>query len=195
MNKYFLMQPRQTGKTTKAIYEFLKHTEESLFVVPKLEMIKPIYDIIGQKFNNIISENMFETFIRGKRYKTLILDEYMFFSNSNKRNIYNQHYYLKIENLYIFSTSDKKYNLNIINFIKEHKKTYSLTDLIKKYQTKTNDFSKSSEDDIIELYYNFLTDDDIILMDYKLQSYKDRSNLVNIMNKEQFDIEINNIYY
>ena len=194
MNKYFLMQPRQTGKTTKAIYEFLKHPEESLFVVPKLEMIKPIYDIIGQKFNNIISENMFETFIRGKRYKTLILDEYMFFSNSNKRNIYNQYHYLKPDNLYIFSTSDKKYDLKIIDFIKEHKKNFPLTDLINNYQIKTNDISEASESEITELYYNFLTDDHIILADYKLKYYKDRSDLENIIGKERFDIEINNNY-
>ena len=38
MNKYFIMQPRQSGKTQKAIYEYLKNPEDSLFIcriIPK----------------------------------------------------------------------------------------------------------------------------------------------------------------
>jgi hypothetical protein len=51
------------------------------------------------------------------------------------------------------------------------------------------------EKQIYDLYYNFLTDDDTILIDIDFGgNMKDRSDLIGILGKEQYGIEIVNSY-
>jgi hypothetical protein len=49
------------------------------------------------------------------------------------------------------------------------------------------------KNEIRELYYNFLTDSDIVLID-KIHKYKDNDSLKGIYNEYEKDLEFKNIY-
>lgn len=160
MRKVFLMQPRQSGKTTKAMYEFLKDPDNTFFVTHDDDMVEYIHNRVGGNLKNFASSNQFKYKILGRRPKNIILDEYMFFENRDE--IYKKIHVIKPENVYIFSTSDKLYDKKIFDFVKENKRTTSYQDLLQKYGDKLTDYI---EKQIYDLYYNFLTDDDTILID------------------------------
>ena len=190
MRKVFLMQPRQSGKTTKAMYEFVKDPDNTIFVTHSYDMAKHIHDRVGGNIKNFISSNQFKNKIISKRPKNIILDEYMFFRNRDE--IYKEIQVINPENVYIFSTSDKLYDKKLFDFVKENKRTTSYQDLLKKYGDKLTDYI---EKQIYDLYYNFLTCDDTILIDFDFSgNVKDRSELISILGKEQYGIEIINSY-
>jgi hypothetical protein len=190
MRKIFLMQPRQSGKTTKAMYEFAKDPENTIFVTHNFDMVKHIHNRIGGNIKNFTSANQFHNKIIGRRPKNIILDEYMFFKNRDE--IYKEIQVIQPENVYIFSTSDKLYDKQILDFVKENKRTTSYQDLLIKYGDKLTEYV---EKQIYDLYYNFLTDDDTILIDIDFGgNMKDRSDLIGILGKEQYGIEIVNSY-
>ena len=190
MKKVFLMQPRQSGKTTKAMYEFVKDPDNTIFVTHSYDKVKHIHDRVGGNIKNFTSSNQFKNKIIGRRPKNIILDEYMFFKNRDE--IYKEIQVIKPENVYIFSTSDKLYDKKLFDFVKENKRTTSYQDLLKKYEDKLTDYI---EKQIYDLYYNFLTDDDTTLIDFDFSgNMKDRSELIGILGKEQYGIQIINSY-
>lgn len=190
MRKVFLMQPRQSGKTTKAMYEFAKDPDNTIFVTHSYEMIKHIHNRVGGDIKNFTTSNQFIKKIIGRRPKNIILDEYMFFKNRDE--VYNQIQVIRPENVYIFSTSDKLYDKKLFDFVKENKRTTSYQNLLQKYGDKLTEYI---EKQIYDLYYNFLTDDDTILIDVDFcGNMKDRSDLIGILGKEQYGIQIINSY-
>lgn len=190
MRKVFLMQPRQSGKTTKAMYEFVKDPDNTIFVTHNYDMVKHIHDRVGGNIKNFTSSSQFSNKIIGIRPKNIILDEYMFFKNRDE--IYKEIQVIQPENLYIFSTSDKLYDKKLFDFVKENKRTISYHGLLEKYRDKLTQYI---EKQIYDLYYNFLTDDDTILIDVDFGgNMKDRSDLIGILGKEQYGIEIINSY-
>lgn len=193
MRTIFLMQPRQSGKTTKAIYEFLKEPDNSIFVVHNNSMLKYIHTIVGSVIEKkIITSNQFHVKIIGNRFKNIILDEYMFFKNKDE--IYKYIQLIQPENVYIFSTSDKAYSKKLFDFVKENKCTLNYEELINKYK-KEYHLNESVEKEIYDLYYNFLTDKNTILIDFDFGgNMKDRTNLIGILGKEQYGVEIINSY-
>jgi len=52
MRKVFLIQPRQSGKTTKAMYEFVKDPDNTIFVAHSYDMAKRIHDRVGGNIKN-----------------------------------------------------------------------------------------------------------------------------------------------
>ncbi len=190
MRKVFLMQPRQSGKTTKAMYEFVKDPDNTIFVTHSYDMVKHIHDRVGGNIKNFTSSNQFKNKFIGRRPKNIILDEYMFFRNRDE--IYKEIQVINPENVYIYSTSDKLYDKKLFDFVKENKRTTSYQDLLKKYGDKLTDYI---EKQIYDLYYNFLTDDDTILIDVDFgRTMKDRSELIGILGKERYGIETINSY-
>jgi len=190
MKKVFLIQPRQSGKTTKAMYEFVKDPDNTIFVTHSYDMVKHIHDRVGGNIKNFTSSHQFKNKIIGRRPINIILDEYMFFKNRDE--VYKEIQVIQPENVYIFSTSDKLYDKKLFDFVKENKRTTSYKDLLIKYGDKLTDYI---EKQIYDLYYNFLTDDDTILIDFDFSgNMKDRSELIGILGKEQYGIEIINSY-
>lgn len=232
MNKIFFLQPRQSGKTGKAIYEYIKDSDNSIFVTYNRKATEYISKIIKYKFrlnlDNIMSAKRFiKPNIRMK--KNIILDEYMFFKH--KKEIYEKLKYECYENLYIFSTSNKQYNKDIFNFIKLIKQndiTYessiklfnsislylaynqnqnyiynenniyfsSILSFLKSIQFQTKEYDIVIKDEMYDLYYNFITDSDIKLIDVSLNHNNDYAyeKLKSIINKQQYEIEYRNIY-
>jgi hypothetical protein len=190
MRKIFLMQPRQSGKTTKAMYEFVKDPENTIFVTHNYDMVKYIHDKVGGNIKNFTTSNQFHNKIIGRRPKNIILDEYMFFKNRDE--IYKEIQVIQPKNVYIFSTSDKLYDKKLLDFLKENKRATSYQDLFIKYGDKLTEYD---EKQIYDLYNNFLTDDDTVLIDVDFGgNMKDRSDLINVLGKEQYGIEIVNSY-
>jgi len=194
MNKIFLMQPRQSGKTSKAIYEYVKDPDNTLFVVCNNDLVKHIKRILRGDNENIISTHKFDIFIRGRKFKNIILDEYMFFKNKDE--IYKLIQVLQPENLYIFSTPDKQYKKSVFDFVKKSKKlNISFTSLLKQYDKKLSDELLT---EVYELYHNFLTDTDTNLIDsdyfLNVNDKRNIDGLINIVGKERFDLEFNNVY-
>jgi hypothetical protein len=183
--KIFLIQPRQTGKTTKAVYEFLKDPDNTLFITHKIEVSKHIKDLIGFNHKNVISAKQFLNKKGVHKVKSIILDEYLFFEN--KEDVYKEVYGSGFENIYVFSTSNKIYDKRLFNNIKRYKKDYSYEHMVDLHK------SNFSRQEVYELYYNFLTDSDFKIIDtYK--HTKDRQDLIHILGEESYRTEVLNNY-
>jgi hypothetical protein len=182
MNKTIYIQPRQTGKTTRAIFEYLKNPKSTIIVTHSQSMVQHIQSILYGFSNslmvykdNIITEVQFIK-SRGtfKSYGTFIFDEYMFFKH--KKEVYELVYQLMPNNIVAYSTSNKKYDKKTIDFIKSSKEYNTPIELTK---------------EVTELYYNFITDPDTILHD-NISSTNERCKV--ILHPEQYEVEIENNY-
>lgn len=101
MKKIFLLQPRQTGKTTKAIYEYIKEPNDTILVLRNNVDVKNIQHLLGtDDTKNVITSDQLINKVCGNRPKNIILDEYMYFLN--KDIIYKEIQTISPENLYIF---------------------------------------------------------------------------------------------
>lgn len=193
METTFLIQPRQSGKTSKALYEYLKAPKDTIFVVHSDPMISFIQIFFGINTKNFTTPKNINRIVnkRGSKPKNIILDEYMYFDKKDV--VWSDVWNISPENLYIFSTSDKAYSKELFDFVKENKpKTYNYEGLLKKYG---NILSKQVEDEMYELYHNFLTDENTRLIDTNLCTSKDDLvNMKNVLGKERYNIEVLNKY-
>lgn len=194
MRTIFLMQPRQSGKTTKAMYEYLKDPDNTIFVSHNYDMAKYVRSIVGGDMKNFASENTFLDKICGRNPKNIILDEYMFFKN--KKLIWEHINTIRPENVYIYSTSDKIYSKKLFDFVKQSKRYSYYSALVRRYEEVYGEpITEEIQQQLDDLYYNFLTDYNTTLIDFDINKpKKDYSDLKNIISKENFDLEINNIY-
>lgn len=183
MKKIFLINPRQTGKTTKAIYEYLKSPSDSIYVNITHSTCYELCDKIDGVKNNFIRYDDLSSKLKGRKINNLILDDYLQYNNKEK--IYEFINMLDIENLFIFSTSNKCYSKELIDYIKYNKYIYTFEEICEK--------KKYNEDDIYELYYNFLTDNDITIIDKELNHYN-KKYLMSIIGKDAYNVEILNQY-
>jgi hypothetical protein len=179
MNKYFFIEPRQTGKTTRAVYEFLKEPETTLFVTYNMGGVKHIRELLGKQYQYRFEQNICTSeqfiqgeFLRGKRFTKVILDEYLFF---NKKDKFYKHFYSfptveNVKELLIYSTSNKIYDRRLFDFVVENKKKsgWGLPQILGFYINEVLNIHnapptqlKIIESELSDLYYNFLTDHNI----------------------------------
>jgi len=151
------MLPRQSGKTDKAIYEYLKDPDNTIFVTHNSHSAQLIRDKVSGDMKNFISSEVFVNKLIGRRAKTIILDEYMFFKN--KDIIHKEIQVIQPENVLIYSTPNKSYDKLLYYLVKEKKNRFSYQRLVEKY-SQYYELTKEIEKDIYDLYYNFLTDSD-----------------------------------
>lgn len=191
MNKYFFINPRYSGKTSKAIYEYLKSPEDTLYVCHNKQTAKEICKSINGISKNFISCKEFETFtLWGTYINNIIFDEYLFFSNKEK--VYNkfiQCIIYKIQNLYIFSTSNILYDFDLLSQIKSLKKekvlNYDSISVLEKLYTNK----------IISQYLNnFLTDKDIKIIDEDW-NYHFNEDLYSFYGKEEYSLFVENNWH
>ena len=162
MKKYFYLQPRQSGKTTIALYEYLKNPDETLFVVHNTNAVRYICDIINGDLNNFVSSKEILKRLRGRKIKRIILDEYLFFDNIKE--LYLELSVLDIEELLIFSSYKVLYPNFLFEFVKRNKNS-SYHDVCSLF-TKTHKHSINEQ--ISDLYFNFITDQDMNLIETRL---------------------------
>jgi len=180
MKKYLYIQNRQSGKTTLGLYEHLKNPEKSLFILLKNEMCDNIIrqhnlSLIERK--NIISIDRFPYFICGKEFNKIIIDEYFFFNLEQRKSLYSVFPNLSDNSeIYLFSTPNKVYSVSDIERIKEMKE---------------NKEKPNSDDE--DLYYNFLTDSDVIIYHNKFYN-KNIYNQSFLLSDNRIETEIKGNY-
>jgi hypothetical protein len=196
MEKHLYIQPRQTGKTTKLIEDFLLDPHNSIIVVISNTMRKVLIDKLLSltDLNNEIKNEkfLFKRIISvdnllSARYthgigtiKHILFDEYFFIKN--KVGVYRTIQSLRLEKLSLYSTADKEYKESLIKIVKHFKK-YNIP-LILDYP------------ELVEYHHNFITDDDIIIHEYKLsEDYETKMNyLVNMLDPIDYKVSIKNDY-
>jgi hypothetical protein len=192
MNKRINVWNRQSGKTTTAIYEFLKNPEETLLITFNENMCHHICKnfLRVDKHKNIIGVNKFlNRDLYLNRSKTIIIDEYLFFNPEQAIDLYqkiiNSNY---IENLIIFSTPRKKYNKEVFDLVKKlkpilqwqmcHKVIEQLLDIEVKVE------------DVRELYFNFLTDEDSEINKKSNVDKRESEHLKEILGEKKYSLEV-----
>lgn len=169
MKKYFYILPRQVGKTSTAVMEVAKDPEHTLYIAPNLRMLQNIQrtypDIITG--NNSCTSNNWQNFLIGreKTFTTVILDEYLFFTEREKFTEKFSQLYLGagyVDTLLIYSTPDQRYDRECFEKGKEEKQKPV-------YKQNPEGFLKSIQKSELSrtYFYNFLTDPDIILINRK----------------------------
>jgi len=149
--KTIFIEGRQTGKTTRAIGEFLKNPSRSLLVVYNLGLVDHIKKRIGN-YANIVSYDQFIKMKINFGIDNLIIDEYLLMNN--KKEIYQNSY--RFSNVVVFSTSNKLYNRELFDIIVSLRKMeYSFESIVHDLAIKQKFFTL---EEISELVYNFITD-------------------------------------
>jgi len=179
--KYFYLQPRQSGKTDKAVYEYLKDKDNTLLVVHNNENTKR-FKSINSNIKNVILEKDLKESIEKKQFKTIILDEYL--SYKNKKKVYEIVNSTSVSNIYIISSPNKVYKKELFEIVKDCKKHDFIS-------VSPEELFKFPKEDFEELYYNFITDKDTILIDKRLSSISlKEEEMKNKIGEELFNLEV-----
>ena len=180
----FFIQPRQSGKTSKALYEYFKDPENSFLIVKNVERVKNrLININKSLLNNIINSNQLTKRIKNKFVNTIIIDDYLFFSPKEKKELYeliNKSYY---KDIVIISSADKIYDKKLLNSIKNIKSSYRCIPISENVVEKKK---------INDLYYNFLTDPKTDIIDFNLSPSRIDSDLKKNIGEEIYNREILN---
>lgn len=192
MKKRINVWNRQSGKTTTAIYEFLKNPEETLLITFNENMCHHICKnfLRVDKHKNIIGVNKFlNRDLYLNRSKTIILDEYLFFNPEQAIDLYqkiiNSNY---IENLIIFSTPRKKYNKEVFDLVKKLKPILQWQ-MCHKVIEQLLDIEVKAED-VRELYFNFLTDEDSEINKKSNVDKRESEHLKEILGEKKYSLEV-----
>jgi hypothetical protein len=164
MKKTFLINNRQSGKSKIALYEFLKEPLNTMLIFHNMGQYKNI-QISKEYKKNFYTQN---SNFMGLSFKKCIIDEYLFFDTINIKNLYKDLSAIGIEELIILTTSNKLYKSDLFYFIKFCKRNN-----IQNYEEEF--FLKNDTEEILkdknnitkeldELYFNFLTDEDTIII-------------------------------
>lgn len=164
------MQPRQSGKTQKAIYEYLKSPEDSLFVCCNSSCFDYINELSYENIKNICTSNQYINDIKYSKFKNIILDEYLYLENYQKlTEVVNEN--SNIENVYIFSSPVKIYKTTLYQFVLMYKACGPFSELCEFFTKHFNcEIDNILRDELSELYYNFLTDDDCKLININFRN-------------------------
>lgn len=192
MKKRINIWNRQSGKTTTAIYEFLKNPEETLLVTCNEHMCHYIctnFLRVG-KHKNIIGINKFLNYRMSlSDCKRIILDEYLFFNPELSIDLYQKIINSKfIEELIIFSTPRKKYNKEVFDLVKKLK-PISQWQMCHKIIEKLLDIEVKVED-VRELYFNFLTDEDVDINKKSNVDKRESERLKEILGEKNYSLEV-----
>lgn len=192
MKKRINVWNRQSGKTTTAIYEFLKNPEETLLITFNENMCHHICKnfLRVDKHKNIIGVNKFlNRDLYLNRSKTIIIDEYLFFNPEQAIDLYqkiiNSNY---IENLIIFSTPRKKYNKEVFDLVKKLKPILQWQ-MCHKVIEQLLDIEVKAED-VRELYFNFLTDEDSEINKKSNVDKRESEHLKEILGEKKYSLEV-----
>jgi hypothetical protein len=179
MNKIAYLYRRQTGKTTLSVYEATKDLDNTLIVksnIRSADSLKKQYKHINL---NVTTYDDVLNHMTGKSAPTtIILDDYDIYKNNmNVSQYINNLIHLHpntLKNLIMFVDLDNylEYQTtyaNLISFVTKNKQyKYSLEGCIHTYISNT-DSKIGGIDDLINMYYSFLTDVDI-----KIFKFEDR---------------------
>lgn len=189
MNKIFHISNRNSGKTSLAVYEFLKDPENSLLINSSEQSYESI------KKTGILDEKYLENFIlktpdiNSVNYKRIIFDDYLFLT-VDLREYYSKKFdNEKIKEIICFSTPKILYSKKMYNFVKEIKiesKNLDLKDWLDKNELllEINDPSIKTKYEVkrelYDLYFNYLTDPDTVIIKHDFFNNKKLLKLENV---------------
>jgi hypothetical protein len=157
MKKIFFVLPRQSRKSEAALTQFLKSPDDSLLVSTH----RGGYD------TNIVSPNISEQRLRGKNFRVIILDDYLSYPDPIKTyqtfSTYISYARFPVEELYIYSTPVMVYPISVINMVKLLKRQGLGINYIEDKMIYSNPYGEH----VLPLYYNFLTDLDVKILQKK----------------------------
>ena len=194
MVKYFFISNRQSGKTTKAIYEFLKDPENTIFICPNGECRKEVVKMTKlptSKCLNIISASD-DNAGRGKRYKRAIYDEYLFLDYETRYKIHCSLLNTGVEEILCFSTAERLYDRSTFDFVAELKRDQRIlafessidrvcfNDVLVEMTDVLIRTSEKMKEEIYDLYHNYLTDPDTTIIHNSMFFNKKLYNLENV---------------
>lgn len=187
METLVYIAPRQSGKTTDAVMEFLKNPKNTIFItynnISKDEIIKK--HKLGKYKNRFFSQTDRNIFI-GREYETVIFDEFTLIDKFNilYNDVTSSSRYLLI---FCYGTMVKQYKETLYKFIL-FGKSINLTPqmMIKTLRVLKIEFD---ENDIYDLYDSILTRQNVRIIDNKFKS--NQPYLKNI-NKERYELDILN---
>ena len=195
------MQPRQSGKTSKAIYEYIKNRDNSLFVTTNIGCRDHVRKLLGEEDDHVISAGNLTAKINREplskiNFTNVIMDSYMYYERKEEINklIKNT---IQPDNLYIFSTSDRAYSKKLFEIVKIYKGlNLSCEGVYAIYKSRKGKLPKKVKQEIYDLYYNFITDKDIILVD-KNMNYdpRNKKHFKKMIGKKAYKVEILNKYF
>jgi len=172
MDKYFFIEPRNTGKTTMAMYEFRKNPNETLYVYHNQMSAEDVSQLLGVR-NNVCTQERFisRDAFRGKKITRVIFDEFLFFSKIKAvYETYNE--YLNDAELLIYSTPHKIYDKVMFDTVlncKQYEGSFAraidnFLSVKQMYGSKKTYVSESEKEELSELYFNFITDPDVKIL-------------------------------
>jgi len=132
-----------------------------LYVAQNYDTARAIYERVKISKERFMSSNQFLYEVDGKKTRNIILDEYMLFDNKDE--VYKKIQYVRPENVYIFSSFYKSYSRKIFDFIKDNKQVMSYQGMLDSYDGELTDNIRQQ---FYDLYYNFITDYDVKLVDF-----------------------------
>lgn len=192
MKKTFYIQPRQTGKTTKAVKEFLESPDENLLLVHNKHRANDLekkYNINHKNIIGYVGEHIFH----GRQINKLLIDEYLFFKDFQKlyRIITENSFYNEIK---VYSTSNKKYDKRLLNIIKKYKDIFDYVTLFEICSFVFKEFNCDITIEIFnEHYNNFLSDSDCVIIDDEYEINESLNERCNYM--EMYDVEFENKWF
>lgn len=162
MIKYFLLGPRRSGKTTKAISIYRESPNDTLFVSPNKQSSNDVCHKCHGLPSSFISSKIFEGNAMGLiHYRNIIFDEYCFYEHKEK--ILCSVQIVDPQKIFIFSTPN--YDQSMFDFVKHYKPHMSTRGMISLFKLERGipENNQTIVDiQILDLYYSFLTDDDIL---------------------------------
>lgn len=194
MKKYFFISNRQSGKTTKAVYEFLKDPKNTLFICHNNESREEVVKAVGlppSECHNIISASNQDN-TRGRRFKRAIYDDYLSIDYETRYALQYWSVPLGVEEILCFSTSARLYDKSTFEFVAELKRDERIlafessidrvcfTDVLVEMTDVLIRTSEKMKEEMYDLYHNYLTDPDTMIIHNEIFFNKKLYNLENV---------------
>lgn len=176
MKKHFFISNRNSGKTHLAFYEFVKDPTHSLIILSLQKNINLLMNsnLVDEKFTrNIIYYEDFMDFKETSGFKKIIIDDYLSINSILRERIHEKIFQLETQEVFCFATAQKIYDKKMFNFIKEMKKNSNPIDfdswackneLLVEITDVKNKFKSNAKEELIDLYYNYITDPDTLII-------------------------------
>lgn len=164
MGKIVYIMPRGGGKTISAIIEFMTDINEQLLIVDRQQRKEEIVKIISNAYPHVNKDLLNKRIVsnpsglRGFKYKKIILDDHLLWTEADKRNFM---YFLPYvaPDLISFTSTKRLYNKMLFYKVKEAKaKGIDSLELTKR---ESNPIIKKQ---IISLYQDIITDSDTTIV-------------------------------
>lgn len=202
MKKYFFIQKRQIGKTSIAIYEYIKSPKTTILACNTIHMSKIISERVKEldasiAIDNIISVKSLRSFLSGRpTIKRLILDEYMIYDSNTILDINQLISTMDLDELLIYSTSNKMFDTYVFKYIRDKKNILSKDRMLEVLSEELICDHKSLKKMVDDLYYNIITDSDTELITTPItpvkHSEKWKHDMRHLMNMNDYNLEIEN---